>query len=329
MHLHIQVRLVALAARMAGEAPLLLADLRSSVAADAFTHRNALGHNVTCHPYAAGVRECGMLPHPPTHRDSEPWRTYSEALYSGALERTTVAEILEWHQTAQGSGVRGSRLKLGILAGCGGDVSCGDQLETFTLHGWGYGLLLADLVHPYLLLYFAISAHGYTRGTHIAPESTDIDRSKASVPFATPAGLTAPLFLKWLHVFEDPVEHVLWLARATPRVWLSHGQTISVDAVPTAYGQLSFSLVSTIDTSATVCANISLSARLLSRPPPGGIRLRLRVPGPGLQLTRATVGGVVWAAINASDASIRFDAAAITASGLHMQSIVATFVTRV
>ncbi len=33
----------------------------------------------------------------------------------------------------------------GVLAGCGGDVSCGDQLETFTVHGWGYGLLQADL----------------------------------------------------------------------------------------------------------------------------------------------------------------------------------------
>ena len=60
-----------------------------------------------------------------SNRDSEPWRTYAEALYSGAIEPRVTAQILAWHQTQQGSGVRGSRLKLGVLAGCGGDVSCG------------------------------------------------------------------------------------------------------------------------------------------------------------------------------------------------------------
>ena len=124
-------------------APPLLLDLHASMALDATIETDATGRNVTCHPYAAGTRECGMLPSPPSRRDSEPWRTYSEAFYSGALESSTVASILEWHQRAQGSGVRGSRLKLGVLSGCGGDVACGDQLETFTLHGWGYGLLQA------------------------------------------------------------------------------------------------------------------------------------------------------------------------------------------
>ena len=111
------------------------------MALDATQETDTSGGTVTCHPYAAGTRECGMLPSAPSNRDSEPWRTYSEALYSGALEPATITAILEWHQRAQGSGVKGSRLKLGVLSGCGGDVSCGDQLETFTLHGFGYGLL--------------------------------------------------------------------------------------------------------------------------------------------------------------------------------------------
>jgi serine protease inhibitor ecotin len=51
-----------------------------------------------------------------------------------------VSEILAWHQTQQGEGVQGSRLKLGVLSGCGGDVHCGMNLETFTIHGWGYHL---------------------------------------------------------------------------------------------------------------------------------------------------------------------------------------------
>ena len=132
-----------LASRMGQEAPRLLQDLRRSVELDATHELNAFGEQVTCHPYAAGTRECGMLPAAPSNRDSEPWRTYAEAMYSGALDASIIRDILVWHQTTQGSGVRGSRLKLGVLSGCGGDVSCGDQLETFTIHGWGYGLLQA------------------------------------------------------------------------------------------------------------------------------------------------------------------------------------------
>ena len=47
--------------------------------------------------------------------------------------------------------MKGSRLKLGVLSGCGGDVHCGDSLETFTIHGFGYGLLQADLVEECVL----------------------------------------------------------------------------------------------------------------------------------------------------------------------------------
>lgn len=49
-------------------------------------------------------------------------------------------------------------------------------MMTFTVHGWGAGLLQADLVEEFLVHYFALSAHAYTRGSWIAPESTVIDR---------------------------------------------------------------------------------------------------------------------------------------------------------
>ena len=58
----------------------------------------------------------------PSNRDSEPWRTYAEMLYSGALESRVVSEILAWHRTSQGDGVNGSRLKLGVLSGRPADV---------------------------------------------------------------------------------------------------------------------------------------------------------------------------------------------------------------
>ena len=40
-----------------------------------------------------------------------------EAMYSGALPATVVAELLAWHQTARAAS--GSRLKLGIPTGSG------------------------------------------------------------------------------------------------------------------------------------------------------------------------------------------------------------------
>ena len=48
---------------------------------------------------------------------------------------------------------------------------------------------------------------------------------------------------------------------------------------------------------------------------------------PAVALRGATVGGEAWAAINASDASLLFDDAALrgVAMGARMQAIVATF----
>ena len=89
----------------------------------------------------------------------------------------------------------GSRLKLGVLSGNGNTVD-NDNMETATLHGFGYGLLLADLIEPFLLQYYAVSAHAYTRGTWIAPESAPIDHSTQAPSFCAPAGVVAPLNLK-------------------------------------------------------------------------------------------------------------------------------------
>ena len=36
---------------------------------------------------------------------------------TGALNESVISEIVQWHNQKQGAGVRGSRLKLGVLAG--------------------------------------------------------------------------------------------------------------------------------------------------------------------------------------------------------------------
>ena len=56
-------------------------------------------------------------------------------------------------------------------------------------------------------------------------------RNQSSVSFCTPATLTAPILLKWMLVWEHPVSHTLWLGKAVPRVWLSEGETVSVQVI--------------------------------------------------------------------------------------------------
>jgi hypothetical protein len=326
-----------LSSRMLREAPGQLRDLHSSLARSSFPEPPEAGRpNVTCHPYAAGEATCGMLQDAPSSRDSEAWRTYAEALYSGAIPANVTAEILEWHQTARAPS--GSRLKLGVLTGSGLDVASGDALETFTLFGWGYGLLQADLVEPFVLQWLAVVAHGYTRGTWIAPESSYVDRTVQSPSFATPAGLLAPLYLKWACVFEDPVSHTLWIAKATPRVWMAEGETIALENVPTAYGRIGMRIGSEIRTRARVHANLTLPLEWASprgrgaharpappgqassappwRPPPGGICLRLRPPGDKRVIGGVTIGGSAWTTFDPVASTINLDAKALSSPGM-------------
>ena len=60
--------------------------------------------------------------------------------------------------------------------------------------------------------------------------------------YATPAQLVVPLHTKWLLLWTDPFSGALTLCRATPRSWLSHGETIAVKRAPTAGALLVFCL---------------------------------------------------------------------------------------
>lgn len=140
-----------LAAEMSAAAPSLLTDLHASIRASAFPDPLTTSvHNTTCHPYVAGAKTCAHLDSAPSARDSEPWRTYAEALYSGGLPTDTTTELYEWHRYARCL-KSGSRLKLGVLTGSGLDATTGDVLETFTHFGWGYALLQAGLIEPFLM----------------------------------------------------------------------------------------------------------------------------------------------------------------------------------
>jgi hypothetical protein len=65
----------------------------------------------------------------------------------------------------------------------------------------------------------------------------------------------------------------LWLARATPRVWLEQGQKISVKNAPTHFGNVAFEITSDVDH-----GRISATLNLTSRHPANEVWLRLRHP---------------------------------------------------
>ena len=58
-----------------------------------------------------------------------------------------------------------------------------------TAYGLAYGLLNADMVERFLLHFFGMSAHTYTRGTWTVPEASHPDRdvSQAQKQSAVPA----------------------------------------------------------------------------------------------------------------------------------------------
>ena len=65
----------------------------------------------------------------------------------------------------------------------------------------------------------------------------------------------------------------LWLARATPRVWLEQGKKISVKNAPTHFGPVDYEIVSDVD-HGKITATVKLPARNSAK----AVWLRLRHP---------------------------------------------------
>ncbi len=91
----------------------------------------------------------------------------------------------------------------------------------------------------------------------------------------------------------------LWLCRAAPREWLKQGQRISVKQAPTAFGEVSYEVVSSVERG-YVTAIISLP----ERETPGAVVLRLRHPEQ-LPIKSVTVEGTPWEDFSPASETIR------------------------
>jgi hypothetical protein len=80
----------------------------------------------------------------------------------------------------------------------------------------------------------------------------------------------------------------LWIARATPRVWLEQGKRIAVRNAPTYFGPLAYEIVSDVD-HGTITATIEIP----SRNTPKSILVRLRHPK-AAPIKSVTVNGQPW-----------------------------------
>merc|ERR1719231_865510 len=92
-----------------------------------------------------------------------------------------------------------------------------NKQTTYTAYGMAYGLLNADMVERFLLHFFGMSAHTYTRGTWTVPEAAHPDRDVGSTDYVAAGVVTAPTYLKWALVFEEPNTRCVWLGKAIPR----------------------------------------------------------------------------------------------------------------
>jgi hypothetical protein len=193
-------------------------------------------------------------------------RVHAEMMQSGVLTKEMAAAIARFHAD-------GGRK----LVGRGG----------FLFYGFGYGILHHDWTREFLLSYYSIMAHGYSRGTWTSVESASPDMSRYA-PYCTPAQLTIPVLTKWMLVFEDPNEPVLWLAKATPQAWLENGRKIAIAGAPTRFGTVAYELRSEIN-KGKVYGTINMPQGT-ARP---SVKVRIRVPD-NKKIKSVRINGKPW-----------------------------------
>ena len=259
------------------------------------------------------------------------FRGFAEMMYSGAL---TAGQVSDIYAGAAGTAC-GDRLVV-----LGSPALNGASISTPTPYGLAHGLLQHDMVEKFLLHFFAMSAHAYTRGSWTTPESANVvDRDAPTVAFAAAGEVIVPTYLKWMLCFEEPETKTLWLGKAVPRDWLAPGEAPLVASnLTTRYGRVSYGIAVAAATAGggsdaagyAVTASVTLPASFAdaATAPAGGLRLRIRAPAAHAgRLSGVTIGGKAWAGFSAAEETIDIAAGELTPELIHdgLPRIVATF----
>ena len=105
--------------------------------------------------------------------------------------------------------------------------------------------------------------------------------------------------LRSMFVMEDGDR--LWLARATPRAWLSQGQRMGVTNAPSRFGTVAYEIVSDVEH-----GRIRATVELRSRTQPQALLLRFRHPA-SAPLRSVEVNGQPWTAFDPAQEVIRLE----------------------
>lgn len=153
---------------------------------------------------------------------STSFRSYSEMAYSGALTAQQVDDI--YTDLALGN-------KTAPTAACCRPMTLGcpgynNKQTTYTAYGMAYGLLNADMVERFLLHFFGMSAHTYTRGTWTVPEAAHPDRDVGSTDYVAAGMMTVPAYLgvstlAQIHVCNTHLPPPVLLFCAPRVLWLA------------------------------------------------------------------------------------------------------------
>jgi hypothetical protein len=84
----------------------------------------------------------------------------------------------------------------------------------------------------------------------------------------------------------------LWIARATPRIWLEQGKKVAVKNAPTYFGTLAYEIVSDVDN-----GKIAATIEIPSRNPPKSVIVRFRHPK-AAPIKSVMVNGQPWTGFN-------------------------------
>lgn len=216
-------------------------------------------------------------------------RAYMEMLESGEL--TAQEEAMLW----QSLDARGN-LRLALPGG-------GNHITGFLAFGPPYASLQFDHPREFLLAFYAQRAHTFSPGNWTATESAKMDGTLGG-PYATPSEDSVPIFTKWMLVFEQPDEPVLWLGRAAPRDWMQQGKRFRVTGAPTRFGSVSYEVVSDLEHGkATAKVQMPMDPDVV-------VRLRLRTPG-RRTIKSVTVNGTSWRRFSAGDETVDLPRSAV------------------
>ena len=260
------------------------------------------------------------------------FRGYAEMLYSGAMTAQQVSDI---YSGASGPTCGDRTLIMGSPA------INGFSLSATAPYGLAYGLLQHDMVEQFLLHYFTMSAHSYTRSSWTTPEfSNVVNRDVPTGTYVAAGEVIAPTYLKWMLCFEEPETRTLWLGKATPRDWLAPGEAPVIAAnLTTRYGRVAYTMASGASGAAaaaaaaaiyTVRASVSLPPTFAAAKtaPAGGVRIRIRAPVEHAgKMSSVTVGGKPLTSFSAAEESVDIPASQLTADLIKngLPKIVATF----